>query len=571
MKIAKDANLQVPTDNGQVIKQEVVDKLVQKIEANEDTKYLARSIVLMWYLGSWYEPSELKRLTTPNAVPFIGHEVVSPTAYTHGWVWRVAQAHPMGYSDMQFGYWTHPPQPIADFIAVRNREGSLIMADEDVDVVIVGSGFAGALIANDLAKQGKKVVILEAGDGIQPNINGYMNRFYQAEDKVPESPYTPSLLDRRGHFNSTVNNPNAVRAGRPTVRTLSAARVEGPSAELSGPDRASAIRQHLRPRCRRHVALAWHVPQIRAERFQDEDAVRPIRAVLRGLADRLRRPGRLVRQSRGRDRCVRECRGSEVSRYLLSRWLPVPDASNSGIADRSRRQNSAHEPKSRPTRRFWVLNQPPTGNPGPRHAGGAQFAALPKPPRLRRQHQLHSDLPDPGEIRSDHHPERGAEPQKRKDDEAHGRAGNHPRRPIFVMSPRSSITRYSATSNETVTDSIKAKIFVIAGNAIETARLLLMSRNEALPVKIKTVANNSGMVGQHLMDHPYYVAWGQLPIDKADQLWPYRGPLITSGIGDLCDGPFRDRRGAFRVDIGNEGWNFVMAGSCGRRSAHHDH
>ena len=43
-------------------------------------------------------------------------------------------------------------------------------------------------------------------------------------------------------------------------------------------------------------------------------------------------------------------------------------------------------------------------------------------------------------------------------------------------------------------------------------------------------------------------------------LYPYRGPLITSGIGDLCDGPFRRERGAFRVDIGNEGWNFVVGG-----------
>ena len=30
------------------------------------------------------------------------------------------------------------------------------MADDDVDVVIVGSGFAGALIANELAKHGKR-------------------------------------------------------------------------------------------------------------------------------------------------------------------------------------------------------------------------------------------------------------------------------------------------------------------------------------------------------------------------------------------------------------------------------
>ena len=67
------------------------------------------------------------------------------------------------------------------------------MADDNIDVVIVGSGFAGALIANELAKLGKRVVILEAGDGIPPNINDYMERFYKAEDKVPESPYPPSF------------------------------------------------------------------------------------------------------------------------------------------------------------------------------------------------------------------------------------------------------------------------------------------------------------------------------------------------------------------------------------------
>jgi glucose dehydrogenase len=61
------------------------------------------------------------------------------------------------------------------------------------------------------------------------------------------------------------------------------------------------------------------------------------------------------------------------------------------------------------------------------------------------------------------------------------------------------------------------------------------------------------------MDHPYWVAWGLVP-PTADPVYPYRGPLITSGIGDLCDGPFRAERAAFRVDIGNEGWNFVIAG-----------
>src|SRR5262249_53361430 len=96
------------------------------------------------------------------------------------------------------------------------------------------------------------------------------------------------------------------------------------------------------------------------------------------------------------------------------------------------------------------------------------------------------------------------------------------------------------------TGCVKAKIYVIAANTIETPRLLLMSNNGG-----RAVANSSDMVGRNLMDHPYYVAWGL----TEKPVYPYRGPLITSGIGDLCDGPFRRERAAFRVDIGNEGWN----------------
>ncbi len=60
------------------------------------------------------------------------------------------------------------------------------------DVVIVGSGVAGALIAKQLGLAGKRVVILEAGAEIPSNINGYMQRFFLAAAKVPESPYPPS-------------------------------------------------------------------------------------------------------------------------------------------------------------------------------------------------------------------------------------------------------------------------------------------------------------------------------------------------------------------------------------------
>ena len=88
--------------------------IIDKVQARPDTKYLARSIVLMWYLGAWYDPDHLQKLELPNPPP-IKFKVISPKAYTQGWVWRVAQAHPMGFSEMQFGYWSRPPNPRGDF------------------------------------------------------------------------------------------------------------------------------------------------------------------------------------------------------------------------------------------------------------------------------------------------------------------------------------------------------------------------------------------------------------------------------------------------------------------------
>ncbi len=80
-----------------------------------EAKYLARSIVLMWYLGAWYEPAELRALRK-DPMRFPTFQVISPKAYTQAWALRVAQAHPMGFSEMQFGYWTRPPNELRDFM-----------------------------------------------------------------------------------------------------------------------------------------------------------------------------------------------------------------------------------------------------------------------------------------------------------------------------------------------------------------------------------------------------------------------------------------------------------------------
>jgi choline dehydrogenase-like flavoprotein len=60
------------------------------------------------------------------------------------------------------------------------------------DAVIVGSGVVGAIVAKELSQQGKRVLILEAGkskDLSLADFQSYVDTFYSAVDKNPNSPY----------------------------------------------------------------------------------------------------------------------------------------------------------------------------------------------------------------------------------------------------------------------------------------------------------------------------------------------------------------------------------------------
>jgi len=93
------------------------------------------------------------------------------------------------------------------------------------------------------------------------------------------------------------------------------------------------------------------------------------------------------------------------------------------------------------------------------------------------------------------------------------------------------------------------RIFVLAAHAIETPKLLLMSRTDALP---NGVANSSDQMGRNLMDHPVQLSWAL----AETPLYPYRSPLENAGIEDFRDGDFRRERSAFRMAIGEDGWSF---------------
>lgn len=95
----------------------------------------------------------------------------------------------------------------------------------------------------------------------------------------------------------------------------------------------------------------------------------------------------------------------------------------------------------------------------------------------------------------------------------------------------------------------RGQVYVLAAHAVETPRLLLHSRSERAPTG---VANRSDQVGRNLMDHPIQLSWAL----SGTPVWPYRGPLSTSGIENLRDGAFRTRRSAMRIQISNDGWSW---------------
>lgn len=81
-----------------------------------------------------------------------------------------------------------------------------------------------------------------------------------------------------------------------------------------------------------------------------------------------------------------------------------------------------------------------------------------------------------------------------------------PRSPAvkLELSPEGRIAKVCFRRWDQTGGAIQAKIFVVACNAIETPRLLLASRSAALPGGL---ANRSDQVGRNLMDHPVQLSW----------------------------------------------------------------
>lgn len=101
---------------------------------------------------------------------------------------------------------------------------------------------------------------------------------------------------------------------------------------------------------------------------------------------------------------------------------------------------------------------------------------------------------------------------------------------------------------------VRARVIVVAGNAVETARLLLLSTSRLFP---DGLANSSGLVGKRFMEHLSVFAYGI----AAERLDPWRGVPTGGIIQDFYETNTRNgfARG-FTISVENEPqWPLAVA------------
>ena len=398
---------------------------------------------------------------------------------------------------------------------------------ETADVIVVGAGMAGSVMAYQLGLAGLKVLVLESGPAIPPNRSEYLERFYTAVLKAPESPYPPE---------QTEQTPAKQFAPRATIQDLITAGSDdkdkvqksylvqnGPQLFASTYERVgggtmwhwmgTALRllpNDFRMQSKYKVGVDWPISyddlQTAYCRAEEEMGVSADVASQTYLGVTFPQgyqysmhgiPPSLVDQGVGK-----AVNGTQYEGITLNvRQTPAGRNSQNDNGRRVCAGNTSCTPicpiQAKYDATVTMAKALDTGN-------------------VRILYQCVASL-----VQVD----------------ANGVTG------IDFIQYQNNGTRQNGTA--------QGKRYVIAAHAIETPKLLL---NSIGPHSPKGVANSSGQVGQALADHPVYLAWGLMPEGKP--LFPFRGPLSTSGIEDMRDGPFRSERAAWRIEIGNEGWNW---------------
>ncbi|AVJ23555.1 MULTISPECIES: GMC family oxidoreductase [Pseudomonas] len=398
---------------------------------------------------------------------------------------------------------------------------------ETADVIVVGAGMAGSVMAYQLGLAGLKVLVLESGPAIPPNRSEYLERFYTAVLKAPESPYPPEqseqtpakqfapratiqdLITAGSHDKDKVQKSYLVQNG-PRLFASTYERVGGGTMWHWMGTALRLLPNDFRMQSKYKVGVDWPISyddlQTAYCRAEEEMGVSADVALQTYLGVTFPQgyqysmhgiPPSLVDQGVGK-----AINGTQYQGITLNvRQTPAGRNSQNDNGRRVCAGNTSCTPicpiQAKYDATVTMAKALDTGN-------------------VRILYQCVAS-----KVQVD----------------ANGVTG------IDFIQYQNNGTQQNGTA--------QGKRYVIAAHAIETPKLLL---NSIGPHSPKGVANSSGQVGKSLADHPVYLAWGLMPEGKP--LFPFRGPLSTSGIEDMRDGAFRSTRAAWRIEIGNEGWNW---------------
>ncbi|MBX4958114.1 GMC family oxidoreductase [Rhizobium lentis] len=429
--------------------------------------------------------------------------------------------------------------------AIR-ADAKTVAESGDYDIVIVGSGVSGAIIAKQAAEAGKRVLILEAGTGANVTLAGYDNlltTFYSAASKDNQSPFplnanaaiprSPQL--RKLQAGETDSSNYIVQSG-PYVSDTVYTRIFGGTTMHWEAKTPRLLRSDFKTRTLFGQGLDW--PLSFEEVEEDYRLAEREIGVSANVEDQ---------QYLGQtfpDDYVFPMRGLPLS-YLDQQVNKGIEGTTVELYDKTYPLKVRPYPQGR------------NGIPNPAYDGGKGY----RPIGAVNTHQVEEGGRCQGNtncvplcpVQARYHSGKSLA-------KAFAVSGERGERLVELLpqavaskvniDPDSGKVRSlevkvykdpASPAHETIT--VKGKVFVLAAGAIETARLMLASG----------LRSTSGLVGRNLMDHAYLLNWALMP----EICGTMRGTSSTGGIVDLRDGPFREKQAAFAIDIHNDGWGWA--------------
>ncbi|MFF7586491.1 GMC family oxidoreductase [Kitasatospora purpeofusca] len=394
----------------------------------------------------------------------------------------------------------------------HRQDGPRQEAHRHWDVIVVGAGFAGSLVAHRLGGHGHRVLVLEAGHDV-PDAATTATAYLAAGGGTPTSPYprsadapSPDVDDLTGlpdgGFTATgyllQHGPLPYASGYLRANGGTGLLWTGLTPRMHPEDFRTADLGHGRNWPIGYQDLEPYYRQAEHELGVAADADQQRRAVGLPIPADYAFPMRVIPASH-LDRTL--------ARALDGRTVRDPaDDEDARLAV----STTPHARNGRPTR--------PEHPAGPLCQGTA--SCVPACPSGAKYTPLRTQARWAPAVRL--------------------RTGAVVSRVLVDGTGRATGVDYHADG---ATHRVHADLVVLAAHAIENARLLLLSG----------LANRSDQVGRNLMDHPALLTWGLLP----EPTGPYRGPGSTSGLEAFRFGRARARRAPFRIEIGNWGWSWA--------------